>query len=284
MAIARYLARKFGLSGANEIESAQADMYIDSISDLFNASVPILLERDETKQIQMNAAFLAEKIVPYVDRIEKHLAKNRGQYLVGKSVRQSRSPHENRISSMIGKPWSSNTIDSVLWLCWYVIQRWIFVPTVDMGGSGAHELFQLLRPASARSFESSTAYEAADRTRGCRSQDKKVDRNSPQDPLLDSSSLPTPIWRNVSWSFQYEHPLQYNFQLPWRYCLYLQFDESSQNICRRSIHCFPDGFLFVFHRWILGIMRISPLPVPLRWNLTFSTSFEIVQQRDVRKI
>ena len=114
MAIARYLARKFGLSGANEIESAQADMYIDSISDLFNASVPILLERDETKQIQMNAAFLAEKIVPYVDRIEKHLAKNRGQYLVGKSVRQSRSPHENRISSIIGKPWSSNTIDSVL--------------------------------------------------------------------------------------------------------------------------------------------------------------------------
>ena len=33
-AAARYLARKYGLAGQNELEEAQADMYVDCLSDI----------------------------------------------------------------------------------------------------------------------------------------------------------------------------------------------------------------------------------------------------------
>ena len=87
MSIARFVAKRHGLAGANELESALADMYVDGIQDLLNASIPALFEKDEAKKVQSIATYIAEKLVPYINRIEKHLSTNGGQYLVGKSVR-----------------------------------------------------------------------------------------------------------------------------------------------------------------------------------------------------
>ena len=37
IAIARFLAREFNLAGNNNVETAQADMYVDCLSDLLNS-------------------------------------------------------------------------------------------------------------------------------------------------------------------------------------------------------------------------------------------------------
>ncbi len=89
MTIARYLAKKFGLAGATDMEHALADMYVDSVSDLFTAYIPIFYESDAAKKAQMLSDLVNKNIVPHVTRVESQLEKNGGLYLVGKSVRLS---------------------------------------------------------------------------------------------------------------------------------------------------------------------------------------------------
>merc|ERR1719283_282225 len=49
--IARFLAKRYGLDGNNEIASAEADQTVDAVVDLMNNFAPIMREKDESKKI-----------------------------------------------------------------------------------------------------------------------------------------------------------------------------------------------------------------------------------------
>jgi len=101
MTIARYLAKKFGLAGATDMEHALADMYVDSVSDLFTAYIPIFYESDAAKKAQMLSDLVNKNIVPHVTRVESQLEKNGGLYLVGKSFTWADLAHLDFLSNYV---------------------------------------------------------------------------------------------------------------------------------------------------------------------------------------
>ncbi|KAJ8948970.1 hypothetical protein NQ318_022994 [Aromia moschata] len=85
IAVARYLAREFGLAGKDEWESLQCDVLIDTLGDLKQAISQIRLEQDPIKKEEKKAILLKETIPFYLSRFDKHLSENNG-YLVGSEV------------------------------------------------------------------------------------------------------------------------------------------------------------------------------------------------------
>ncbi|XP_046456709.1 glutathione S-transferase 1-like isoform X4 [Daphnia pulex] len=85
-AIARYLARKYGLAGKDEWEQAQTDMYIENIHDLLNAAAVPFMEKDPAKQKELYQKFMTDTIASHVVAVEKQLKKNNTGYLVGKQL------------------------------------------------------------------------------------------------------------------------------------------------------------------------------------------------------
>ncbi|KAK2716000.1 glutathione S-transferase 1-like [Artemia franciscana] len=86
MAIARYLAREFKLAGKDELESAFADAYIDVVNDITYALVPMFREENDEKKREIGAAVFNKTIVPYLEKVEKHLKESGTGYIVGDSI------------------------------------------------------------------------------------------------------------------------------------------------------------------------------------------------------
>jgi len=84
--IARYLARKFELTGKSDLEAAQADSYVDHIGDLINGVRSAYRETDPEKQKALYAEFVTASLVPHLVLVEKHLAANGSGHLVGDSL------------------------------------------------------------------------------------------------------------------------------------------------------------------------------------------------------
>merc|ERR1712071_747247 len=84
--IARYLARKFELTGKSDLEAAQADSYVDHIGDLINGVRSAYRETDPEKQKALYAEFVTASLVPHLMLVEKHLAANGSGHLVGDSL------------------------------------------------------------------------------------------------------------------------------------------------------------------------------------------------------
>lgn len=85
-AIARFLAREFGLCGKDSFEQALVDQYMELASDLFKDIVKWFFEKDEDKKKELKAN-LDEVLFPkFCGYFQKALEENGGEYLVGKSL------------------------------------------------------------------------------------------------------------------------------------------------------------------------------------------------------
>jgi len=94
-AICRYLAKQFGIAGKDDIEQAQADMYVDGLYDIYPKGQAYFGELrkkvfenkgDDEKIKQEFGKWKTEAIVPFLDILEKVLAKNGSGHLVGSKV------------------------------------------------------------------------------------------------------------------------------------------------------------------------------------------------------
>merc|ERR1712088_88336 len=86
IAMARFVAREYGLAGKNNLEGAQADMLVDCMSDLGNKFGPIFREKDEAKKKEMAEKFKKEELPPFMKNMAQALTDNGGQWLVGGGV------------------------------------------------------------------------------------------------------------------------------------------------------------------------------------------------------
>lgn len=86
LAMARYLARQFGLDGKTPIQKAEVDMYADQITDMVNDMVAIHHETDEARKKALEEKMQNEKMPSYMKSLEVRLAKNGTGYFVGDSL------------------------------------------------------------------------------------------------------------------------------------------------------------------------------------------------------
>lgn len=86
LAIARYLAKQFGLQGSNDWEAAQCDMLSDGFQDVVGTMRPWFIEKDEAKKAEILANLKKEHFIPFADRYEKILAANPSGFYVGDKV------------------------------------------------------------------------------------------------------------------------------------------------------------------------------------------------------
>ncbi|XP_058788916.1 glutathione S-transferase-like [Phymastichus coffea] len=84
-AIARYLARKHGLVGADEWEAMQCDMLVDSLGDLRTELLQFQKEDDLFKKEEKKAKFVKETIPLFLNKFEKTIAQNNG-FAVGSTT------------------------------------------------------------------------------------------------------------------------------------------------------------------------------------------------------
>jgi len=95
-AIGRYLAKQFGIAGQNDIEQAQADMYVDGCFDMFSRGGMELFGEMRKKLMEKvdNDAIIKEKyqkwksegLGPFLKLYEEFLKKNGTGFLVGSKV------------------------------------------------------------------------------------------------------------------------------------------------------------------------------------------------------
>uniref|UniRef100_A0A915PFZ2 glutathione transferase n=1 Tax=Setaria digitata TaxID=48799 RepID=A0A915PFZ2_9BILA len=85
-AIALYLARKFGLAGESEWESAEVEELFGVGTDLTTHSLPWFKCEDSARKKKLMAEFETEHLVPKFKRLENILAKSESGYFVGKKL------------------------------------------------------------------------------------------------------------------------------------------------------------------------------------------------------
>ena len=86
VAIARFLATKFGLIGRDNIETAQVDEIICALQDVINAGYAVLHEKDETRKTSLAEKHKDVTIPTVLTNIEKRLQSRGGQFLVGNAL------------------------------------------------------------------------------------------------------------------------------------------------------------------------------------------------------
>jgi len=86
MAIARFLAREYGLAGQNALEEAKIDETVDAITDFQNALYATHFERDEEIKKEKLKKVLEETIPQTLGNLEKRLEKRGGQYFSGNGM------------------------------------------------------------------------------------------------------------------------------------------------------------------------------------------------------
>jgi len=87
VAIARYLANKFGYAGKTDLDKLQGDMIVDCFTDMIPALEQLFEETDETKRKEYYQAS-APKLDQQMGNLQKILEQNNGGngYFVGDSV------------------------------------------------------------------------------------------------------------------------------------------------------------------------------------------------------
>jgi glutathione S-transferase len=85
MAIARFLAKQFGLAGKDNLEQAKVDAVVDTSIDLAMKFVPIHFEQDEEKKKIEMAKFLSDELPKHLRNFEilAQLYSNEGSFFVG---------------------------------------------------------------------------------------------------------------------------------------------------------------------------------------------------------
>jgi len=83
LSVARFLAKRLGLAGSNDIEHAQVDMYADQVHDLLNEIARASFEKDEERKKSAMEKLETETFPKNLCIFETQLAKNGSGYLVG---------------------------------------------------------------------------------------------------------------------------------------------------------------------------------------------------------
>nr|CAD7197726.1 unnamed protein product [Timema douglasi] len=83
VAIARYLAKEFGLAGKDAWESLQCDMLVDTLSDLRQVLSAFRSEPDPVKKEEKKHILIKETIPYYLKKFENVLNENNGFFVGG---------------------------------------------------------------------------------------------------------------------------------------------------------------------------------------------------------
>ncbi|KAK3099584.1 hypothetical protein FSP39_006553 [Pinctada imbricata] len=86
LAIARFVAREFGLDGKTNIEKAQTDVVIQTTEDLRSGWVGVFREKDETRKAELEKAFHEETVPKFLKLFEGILKTNGTGYFVGNTL------------------------------------------------------------------------------------------------------------------------------------------------------------------------------------------------------
>lgn len=84
-AIARHLAKQYGLAGKNEWESLQCDVLVDALGDLKQVLWQLRTEQDPIKKEERKVKLMRETIPFYLQKFENIVADNNG-YSVGNDI------------------------------------------------------------------------------------------------------------------------------------------------------------------------------------------------------
>jgi glutathione S-transferase len=85
-AIARYLARQYGLVGKTDIDAAFCDAYVDGLDDVANNMSALHDEKDKDKRKKLLSEFQETSLKPFLTRYENFLTDNGSGYFVGKQL------------------------------------------------------------------------------------------------------------------------------------------------------------------------------------------------------
>ncbi|CAF3865695.1 unnamed protein product [Rotaria sp. Silwood1] len=88
MAIARFLAKRFGLYGKDELQQARVDAVIDTAVDLMLKFAPVFAEQDEEKKKTATTEFFADELPKQLRNLETlaELYSDGGSFLVGNQL------------------------------------------------------------------------------------------------------------------------------------------------------------------------------------------------------
>lgn len=81
-AIARYLAKKFNLTGKDDLESAKCDEYADVVKDVLK-EVEAMWGEDEAKKLKIKNNVLEKTLPALFTKVEDDLKATEGKFLVG---------------------------------------------------------------------------------------------------------------------------------------------------------------------------------------------------------
>jgi len=76
LAISRYLARKYGLTGKDDWESAQVDSVVDYIEDAVKPLRALHMAKDEAEKAALRKTYATEQCVPFLQGLERLLREN----------------------------------------------------------------------------------------------------------------------------------------------------------------------------------------------------------------
>jgi len=84
--ITRFLGRRFGFYGANEVESARVDEIADGLRDYLDTTKPMWTAKTDEDRAEATKAVIEGSTPKYMAIFASVLEKNGGKFLVGKSV------------------------------------------------------------------------------------------------------------------------------------------------------------------------------------------------------
>ena len=86
MVIARYLAEKLGVAGADALENAEIASAVDLVEGLGTKMGAVYGEKDENKKKELKKEFAEEVIPKILGDLEKFSSQKEGDFLYGKKV------------------------------------------------------------------------------------------------------------------------------------------------------------------------------------------------------
>ncbi|XP_052086426.1 glutathione S-transferase 1-like [Mytilus californianus] len=85
-AIARFIAREFGMYGTNNMENTKCDVIFETINDMFTEMIKVFFEKDEAKMAENNKKLNTEVLPKFFAFMAKLLKENGGKCLVGSKL------------------------------------------------------------------------------------------------------------------------------------------------------------------------------------------------------
>lgn len=83
LAIARYLAREYGMAGKSNTDQLLVDQIVDTVNDLINDMIKPVFEKDEARKAELEKKLKEETMPRIFGTLNNFLESNGGDYFVG---------------------------------------------------------------------------------------------------------------------------------------------------------------------------------------------------------